>query len=494
MITAFNAHLSTSDKVLVGLFLALKLAILLVLPLTGDEAYFIGWGQQAELGYYDHPPVVGWLIYMLSFISEHFYFYRLFAFASTVFVSWLMYRLLEPSKGSHIAVMVAAIFLVSPLSLFAVLLANDTVLLIFGFLGFYYFAKALDEGSLVFAALAGVCLGLTFLSKYLAVPLFVGMIFYLVFDRRPGMWKLVLVAMTIASLFVLENIYFNLNNCWNNILFNLVARTKAGGFNPGYLALYFVTLLFTVPPQGLFRLGKLYPQNLSPLIKQAVYIILSFLIIFLLVSSFKRIGLHWLYLPVVFIYLLFCLLPVERLSSLLKYNAILSISIGMTLLLVITQIDELFADNKKYRDALVYTQTESICQALTAGETIYTLSYSQNSVLAYHCKNNSFHVFANTSKYGREGDKHINYRELDGSTMNILLPAIEHRKKVEAYFSSAEITPIHMTASIDYYLLEGKAFSFARYRPVIDEIVRLFYSPPAWLPAASCNFTQKYAL
>ncbi len=494
MIAAFKNHLSTNEKILAGLFLAIKLAILLVLPLTGDEAYFISWGQHPALGYYDHPPVVGWSIYLLSFINEHYYFYRLFAFASAFFVAWLVYRLLEPGKGGYTAVMVAMIFLVSPLSLFAVFLANDIVLLIFGVLGFYYFSKALEKESFLLAALAGVCLGLTFLSKYLSVPLFVGMILYLVFNRRPGAWKLVLVAMAIASLFMFENILFNLNNCWNNILFNLVARTKGGGFNLGYMALYFVVLGFAVPPQGLYRLGKLYPLNISPLVRQALYISICFLVVFLLASSFKRIGLHWLYLPVTFIYLLFCLLPTERLHGLLKYNAILSILVGVILFLVITQIDELFAGNKKYRDALVYTQTESICPALSAGETIYTLSYSQNSVLAYHCKNNSFHVFANTSKYGREDDKRINYREHDGSTLKILLPDIDDRKKIESHFSSVEITTIPMVESIDYYLLEGKDFSFESYRPVIDKIIKQYYSPPAWLPTASCNFTQKYGL
>jgi len=55
-------HLSNNQKLIVGLFLALKLGVLILLPLTGDEAYFITWGSDVSLGYYDHPPVIGWLI------------------------------------------------------------------------------------------------------------------------------------------------------------------------------------------------------------------------------------------------------------------------------------------------------------------------------------------------------------------------------------------------------------------------------------------------
>lgn len=494
MIEAFNQHLSRNEKIIVGLFLLIKLAILLVLPLTGDEAYFISWAEQPSLGYYDHPPVIGWTIYLLSFISDHYYFYRLFAFAIAIFVAGLIFRLLEPSRGSSVAILVSIIFLLSPLSLFAIMLVNDLVLLLFGVLGFYFFSKSLDKNSIGLAAMAGVCLGLAFLSKYLSAPLFIGMILYLLFNRKQGSWKLASLAIAIASLFVLENLYFNLQSCWNNVLFNLFSRTKGSGFNPGYMALFLATLAFAVPPQGLYRLTGIDWTKINPLIKQAVYVSASFLIVFLVVSSFKRIGLHWLYLPVSFIYLLFCLLPVDRLRNYLKYNAMLSILVGVILLIIITQIDWLFADNTKYRDALVYTQTETICAALPPNETIYSLSYSQKSVLSYHCKNNSFHVFANTSKYGREDDKRVNYRSLDGSDMWIMVTDQDDRIKVDKYFESTEVTSIFMTDKIDYYLVKAKGFSFDSYLSVIKTIKDRFYSPPDWLPESSCEFTQKYGL
>ena len=35
------------------------LTLWMVLPMTGDEAYFVFWGGDPAGGYYDHPPVVG---------------------------------------------------------------------------------------------------------------------------------------------------------------------------------------------------------------------------------------------------------------------------------------------------------------------------------------------------------------------------------------------------------------------------------------------------
>ena len=42
---------------------------LLNLPFTGDEAYFLVWGQKPALGYYDHPPMVGWMLALLARVS-----------------------------------------------------------------------------------------------------------------------------------------------------------------------------------------------------------------------------------------------------------------------------------------------------------------------------------------------------------------------------------------------------------------------------------------
>ena len=32
-----------------------------LLPITADEAYYFSWGKQISLGYFDHPPLIGWV-------------------------------------------------------------------------------------------------------------------------------------------------------------------------------------------------------------------------------------------------------------------------------------------------------------------------------------------------------------------------------------------------------------------------------------------------
>lgn len=62
--------------ILLGIF-AFKILILWLLPLTGDEAYFIKWAHNPSMGYYDHPPMVGWVLYAMSFMSDSHLFFAL---------------------------------------------------------------------------------------------------------------------------------------------------------------------------------------------------------------------------------------------------------------------------------------------------------------------------------------------------------------------------------------------------------------------------------
>ena len=55
-----------------------KIILIFKLPLLDDEAYFITWGQSLEGGYYDHPPLIGWITWLLSFVSKSQEFQRFF--------------------------------------------------------------------------------------------------------------------------------------------------------------------------------------------------------------------------------------------------------------------------------------------------------------------------------------------------------------------------------------------------------------------------------
>ena len=50
--------------------LALKLVLASIFPLSSDEAYFLIWARHPDLGYYDHPPMVGWVLHLMLYLGS----------------------------------------------------------------------------------------------------------------------------------------------------------------------------------------------------------------------------------------------------------------------------------------------------------------------------------------------------------------------------------------------------------------------------------------
>jgi len=55
--------------VLLALTLLFRFWLAAAMPITGDEAYFIWWGWTPALGFYDHPPMIGWWLALLLKVS-----------------------------------------------------------------------------------------------------------------------------------------------------------------------------------------------------------------------------------------------------------------------------------------------------------------------------------------------------------------------------------------------------------------------------------------
>ncbi|MBD3755810.1 MAG: glycosyltransferase family 39 protein, partial [Gammaproteobacteria bacterium] len=294
------------QKRLLGVFVLLKLALLFWLPLTGDEAYFITWGQSLALGYYDHPPAVGWVLGLMNLVADNLYWYRSFAFVSSLLLAYWLYQLLlmrslTGDSERQAAFWTALVFWVSPVSLMFVLTANDTVLVFFGVWGLYLFAKAMQTDSWQswwWTVLAGVVLGMAFLSKYFAAFMLLGLLAFALWQWRH--WAKITVMALIILLFVGENLYFNLTHCWNNILFNFVSRTRDSHIDLMQTASFVAMVLAMLSPLGVYYwLRAVKTLRGESILQLTLWAALPLLGVLLIVSLSNPVGLHWPLLSVV---------------------------------------------------------------------------------------------------------------------------------------------------------------------------------------------------
>ena len=139
------------------------------LPITGDEAYFAIWGRHPDIGFYDHPPMVGWLLAPLVLVSDSAWVLRLPAILLPAALALLLRHALSAwfARDADTADLAALAVLLLPINVWNVLVTTDTPLALFSLASLLAFARQRF-------LLAGVLLGLAFLSKYFAVLLGLG--------------------------------------------------------------------------------------------------------------------------------------------------------------------------------------------------------------------------------------------------------------------------------------------------------------------------------
>lgn len=473
-----------------------KIIIIVFLPLTGDEAYFIKWATHLSIGYYDHPPMIGWVLYLMSFVSDSHIFYRFFSFFTVLIVANVMYKiaiLYDVQKDK--ALLTYMIFLVSPIDILLSLITNDITLLLFGSLGTLYMLYALEKKNwLKYSLLAGLFLGFAFLSKYFAVFLLFSLFLFVIFTYKTKSIKVIFVVVILVLLAVAQNLYFNYNSCWNNILFNFFARTQDSSYQLSTVIGYFGTLLYILTPWGIYFLVKSKKNfKVSKFSNFLAFILIVMFVIFLVVSLKNKVGLHWFLLFLPYMYLLFSFLDYTKLKKLFKYNAIFSAVHIVILLVAIFIPKDIFSEHKRYSDVILYDSPKSICNEIEQYKEgkFFTYSYSTSSFLSYYCKKDISMLF-NNSKYGRFDDKLVDIRELN--TKDIVI--MDKRKVDSAYYNGVcESMDVEMRliSGAKFYFAECKNFSYEIYKEkYLDKQRQRYYDIPDWLPQGRCYFEDRY--
>jgi len=484
MITKYKRHILT--------ILFFKLLIIYLLPITGDEAYFIKWGQHLSMGYYDHPPMVGWLIYLMSFINDSYITFRLFSFFSAIAIAFLIYKiLLELKVDRDSSIFVGILFLIMPIDILISLFTNDIPLALFGTIGTYFFVKSFNSHSVKYSLLAGLFFGLSFLSKYFLVFLVSGLFIFALYQyKQKAIKNLLIITITILP-FVIQNLYFNYNSCWNNIMFNFFARTKDLHYHLINVLTYILILLYLLTPWGVYFLIK----SRTNFKKHTLTFILSAsgigLIVFLVVSLKAKIGLHWLLLLMPYLLMLFVFTADKYKEKLIKYNIYFTYLHILILLVVLVMPITLLKEHKKYKDILLFTKTKEICKKIDKYDPLFTTGYTSASILSYYCKKD-ISMILNNSKYGRLDDKLVNVKNLKNKTIYIFDKHKIDINKLLEIFQNVEVIQVPFFNQI-YYIAKCSNLKYEKYKKSYLDIQKeRFYTIPSWLPKGECYFLDRY--
>lgn len=487
-----------------GFLLALAATLLFrlwlsaALPVTADEAYFALWGRYPDLGYYDHPPMIGWLLAPLLALSDADWVARLPATLAPALAALLLRSaLLRWFRTDEATANLAALcVLLAPMNVWNVLVTTDAPLLVFSAASLLVFARAAARDSGAGFLAAGFLLGLAFLSKYFAVLLALGYLAWAIASRHPKSFLLVFAGALPAGLL---NLWWNLNACWCNVMFNAVNRHQDdGGWSLQTPALYAAALAYLAAPLLWFAWrgrGELRRAWARPAERALLLAWLVPLAVFALLSPVKRIGLHWLlsFLPAMVATLALALERPKLEAALRFFAAFALVHVAAVVVLAALPL-EAWKDSRLYSRLVFLAHTDELIAAAAPGQAaLASDSYSSAAVLAYHARR-QVPVFGTGSSHARHDDILTDWRQFQGRDLLILRREPPPESAYRPYFRQVEMRRIEVRGATFHAVL-GRGFDFQAYRGgVLAPVRERYYRIPGWLPQGRCYFLERYAL
>ncbi len=479
--------------------LALRFWIAYALPITGDEAFFYWWGVYPDWGYYDHPPMVGWLIWLMrTLFGEAPWAIRLPIVLLPLAIGALVWWALKPLNRERAAWAVLLIWL-APLNWLTALITTDTPLIFWSVLSAALLLRAerrtqLDGRAWALYALAGLALGCAFLSKYFSVVLGLSYLVYFALYRRerwPAFALLVLCALPGPAI----NIAWNMDHGWSNIMFNAINRHENADFQLRKPLMYLGMLAYLLTP-ALLWLGWKHRQVLRATASQLrlVSLLVVVPLLFFALLSFKKVvGLHWVlsFYPFVFVLLAFAL-PVTALRSAARGLAwFTGLHVLFVLAISFTTLEQ-WAGKPGYASFVrAFRTAELLAQVRTPDTVLMANAYSPAAVYGY-VSQQYVPVFGPGKFHARQDDMLVDYSLYQGKTIRVLMQDAPNLDDYQPYFESVRAWTV-LQSGVIFHVVEGRDFNFEAYRKgVLAEVFRRYYKIPTWLPMTGCPYCVRY--
>jgi hypothetical protein len=264
-IAAVSQNPTRATLILICITALLRVGFGAMLGLGIDESYVVATARVPQLSYFDHPPLVWWLVKFATQIlandqplTVRLPFILLFSLST-----WLLFRLTATLFGATAGFYAAALLNLSPV--FGLVVGSwvlpdgplDCALL--GAAICFVHAVRRDNYAHFWWLGLGVCAGLAMLSKYMALIVLIGIPFVLLTDHRLRMWfrrPEPYLALAIAVVLCVPVLQWNENHAWASLIFQ-GGRAAGMQFHPwGPIVTITGEMVFLLPWIGLPLLAQ----------------------------------------------------------------------------------------------------------------------------------------------------------------------------------------------------------------------------------------------
>ena len=249
----------------VVLLIVLRAAAAALLPLSADEAYYWLWSKHLAAGYFDHPPMIAWLIAGgTALFGDTPFGARVAGVLLSLPASWFVWQAARSVlRDEDRAALAALLFNLTLMISVELLAATPDMPAIVASSAFVYFLARIQErarGS--YWLLAGVAAGLGLLAKFSMLFLVAGAFAWLLLDRQARRWFSTpwpWAGAVLALLIFTPNVVWQSQHHWETFAFQF-ARVGNGHFTPRFLGEFLAAqfglatpLIFVLMALGLAR-------------------------------------------------------------------------------------------------------------------------------------------------------------------------------------------------------------------------------------------------
>jgi hypothetical protein len=278
---------------LLGAILVLNLIQAYFTELFFDEAYYWYYSKNPSWGYFDHPPMVAWLINASSLFFEGELGVRFLSCLLSVATIVLLWAMIDhPKKKNFLLHFIVVVFSMPLLNAYGFLILPDTPLLFFTALFLYIYKRFITKPTLPISLLLGLVMAALMYSKYHAVLV---IIFVLLSNLQLFRSKYAWLAVITSLICYTPHFIWLYDHDFVSIKYHLFERpNQAYSFNKFTLG-YFLNMMAMFGltfPIAYYILYKSKPEN--KFMKALSFLSFGVLIFFFISSFSKRVQTQWI--------------------------------------------------------------------------------------------------------------------------------------------------------------------------------------------------------
>ena len=299
-----EARLVLNTVLMILALVALRLIAAAFTPLTFDEAYYWMWSKSLAGGYYDHPPMVAFVIRLGTLIAgDTALGVRLVSILLALPMSWAVYEATAILFGSRRAAATSAILLNVTLmaAVGTMIVTPDAPLLVSSSFVLFSLAKVMESGRGAWWLAVGVAAGAALLSKYTALFFGPAILIWLIVVPKLRRWLLspwlYLGGLVAAAMFA-PVVLWNADHHWVSFI-KQMGRARIEDFKPAFIAELIPTQIAFATPLvailGAMGLYALYQRRAGALPARALVNVMFWTIVayFVWHSLHARVEANW---------------------------------------------------------------------------------------------------------------------------------------------------------------------------------------------------------